>query len=366
MRELKDKLKHLSSEIESATTFIDLPGIEKKITELEAETMAEGFWNDQKHAQKVSTKLNHLIKKKELWEGLRAKVEELSTLLDMYFEEHDDSEKDRKQLHDDVEKLEKDVSKASVELFMSGEFDDGNVIVSIYSGAGGVDAQDWVSMLLRMYLRYAERKDWKVTILQQTDGEPQGVKHVTFLVEGPLAYGHFKEEKGVHRLVRLSPFNSGNTRETSFGLVEVVPEIDVDVDSVKIDEKDLRIDTFRSSGAGGQHVNTSDSAVRITHVPTGIVVSCQNERSQHQNKERAMAQLRGKLVALIEEQQVEKIDQLKGDLGKNEWGHQIRSYVMHPYKMVKDLRTKWETNQIDDVLDGDLDDVIEAGLRAKE
>ena len=249
---------------------------------------------------------------------------------------------------------------------MSGEYDEGNSIVSIYSGAGGVDAQDFVSILLRMYLRYAEKKGWKTTILQKTDGEPEGIKHVTFLVEGSLAYGHLKEEKGVHRLVRLSPFNAGNTRETSFALVEVVPEIDTDVESVEINPKDLRIDTFRSSGAGGQSVNTADSAIRITHIPTGIVISCQNERSQHQNKERAMSQLRGKLVALLEEQQVEKIDELKGDLGKNEWGHQIRSYVLHPYKMVKDLRTKWETTQVDDILDGNLDDIIEAGLRAKE
>ena len=366
MQELKDKLKYLSNEISQSIEFIDLPAINKKIEELEQETMAPDFWENQKRAQKATTRLSHLIKKKEYWESLQARVGELSTLLDMYFEEHDHSEKDRDQLHEDVAKLEKDVNKAMVELFMSGPYDEGSAVVSIYSGAGGVDAQDWVEMLLRMYLRYADKKEYKTTILQQTDGEPQGIKHVTFLVEGPLAYGHFKEEKGVHRLVRLSPFNSGNTRETSFGLVEVVPEIDVDVENIVIDDKDLRIDTFRASGAGGQHVNTSDSAVRITHEPTGIVVSCQNERSQHQNKERAMAQLRGKLAALIEEQQVEKIDQLKGDLGKNEWGHQIRSYVLHPYKMVKDLRTKWETSQVDDVLDGDLDDVIEAGLRAKE
>lgn len=366
MQELKDKLGYLLNEVEEAIAFIDLPKIEEKIGELESQTMDEDFWNDQKNAQKVTTQLNHLIKKKEFWQGLEARAKELLELLQMYFDEHEDSEKDKSQMHEDTAKLEKDIKRASIELYMNGEYDEGNAIVSIYSGAGGTDAQDWVAMLLRMYLRYAEKKEYKTTILHQTDGDPEGVKHVTILVEGPLAFGHFKEEKGVHRLVRLSPFNSGNTRETSFALVEVVPEIDTDIESLVIDEKDLRIDTYRSSGAGGQHVNTSDSAVRLTHIPTGIVTSCQNERSQHQNKERAMAQLRGKLVALIEEQQVEKIDQLKGDLGKNEWGHQIRSYVLHPYKMVKDLRTKWETTQVDDVLDGDLDDVIEAGLRAKE
>ncbi|MBT6068222.1 peptide chain release factor 2 [Candidatus Peregrinibacteria bacterium] len=366
MQELKDKLKHIAGEIDKAEGFIDLPGMEKKIAELQASTMDENFWGDQKRAQKVTTELDHLSKKKELWEGMRARCEELTELLEIYFEEHDDSDKDRAQLHSDVESLEKDLKSASVELFMSGEFDSGNTILSIYSGAGGVDAQDWVSILLRMYLRYAEKKSFKTTILQKTDGEPEGVKHVTILIEGPLAYGFLKEEKGVHRLVRLSPFNSGNTRETSFALVEVVPEIDTDVEGIEINEKDLRVDTFRASGAGGQHVNTSDSAVRITHAPTGIVVSCQNERSQHQNKDRAMAQLRGKLAALKHEQAVEKIEDLKGDLGKNEWGHQIRSYVMHPYKMVKDLRTKWETSQIDNVLDGDLDDVIEAGLLAKD
>ena len=295
---------------------------------------------------------------------MEGRVTELSELLEIYFEEHDDSQKDRDQLHEDVAKLEKELKAAAIELFMSGEYDNYSAVLSIYSGPGGSDAQDWVEMLLRMYLRYCEKKEFKTTILQKTDGEPVGIKHVTVLVEGPLAYGHLKEEKGVHRLVRLSPFNSGNTRETSFGLVEVVPEIEEDVEHIVIADKDLRIDTFRSSGAGGQHVNTSDSAVRITHIPTGIVVSCQNERSQHQNKDRAMAQLRGKLAQLKVEQQVEKIEDLKGD-AKNDWGHQIRSYVLHPYKMVKDLRTKWETSRIDDVLDGDLDECIEAGLLAK-
>ena len=362
MQELKDKLKHLTEEIDKAIEFIDVPGMDEKIEKLQALSMAEGFWNDSKKAQKITTDLDHTIKKRDLWNGMKQRVEELSELLNIYFEEHDDSQKDRDQLHIDVAKLETDLKSASVELFMSGEFDSGNAILSIYSGAGGTDAQDWVGIMLRMYLRYAEKKGFKTTILQKTDGEPVGVKHVTLSVEGPLAYGFLKEEKGVHRLVRLSPFNSGNTRETSFALVEVVPEIDADVEGVVIAEKDLRIDTFRASGAGGQHVNTSDSAVRITHVPTGIVVSCQNERSQHQNKDNAMKQLRAKLYEIeILKRSAEKqaMEDSKADIG---WGSQIRSYVLDDAR-IKDLRTSVENRNTQAVLDGDLDMFIEASLK---
>lgn len=365
MEELRDVLKLLKDEIDRSVEFIDMNSLGTKILELESETMSDILWDNPARARKITSELSQLIKKRDLWMGLKNEVADLIGLLEIYFTEDTHTEKERAQFHADVKDFEKRFHIASKELFMSGDYDSYNAIVSIYSGAGGVDAQDWVAMLLRMYLRYCERRGYKVEMMNRNDGDAGGVKHVSFLVQGAYAYGYLKEEKGVHRLVRLSPFNAGNTRETSFGLVEVVPELVDETDSVKIADKDLRIDVYCASGKGGQNVNKVASAVRITHIPTGIAVACQNERSQLQNRERAMAQLRGKLVAMQKEMRVEKIEDLKGDLGKNEWGHQIRSYVLHPYKMVKDHRTDWETSQVEKVLDGELDDAIEAGLSAK-
>lgn len=248
-----------------------------------------------------------------------------------------------------------------VRSMLSGKYDITNAIVQIHSGAGGAEAQDWTAMLLRMYLRWAERKEYKAKILDMLHGEEAGIKSVTFIVEGDHSYGYLKAEAGVHRLVRISPFDANKRRHTSFSSISVVPEIDDDIE-VKINEDDLKVDTYRSSGAGGQHVNTTDSAVRITHKPTGLVVSCQNERSQHKNRHVAMKVLRGKLVALAQEEMKVKIDSFVGEKKQIEWGSQIRSYVLQPYQMVKDLRTKIEVGDPTRVLDGDIDQFIRGYL----
>lgn len=244
---------------------------------------------------------------------------------------------------------------------MSGEFDRSHAILEINGGAGGTEAQDWAQMLLRMYIRWAERKGFAVEELDYQPGEAAGIKNATILVQGAFAYGYLRSEQGVHRLVRISPFDSNARRHTSFAAVTVTPDIEEEIE-VQIDEKDLRIDTYRSGGAGGQHVNRTDSAVRLTHIPTGIVVACQNERSQHKNKDRAMKTLRAKLYEIQKEEQNQKIDSLKGERRKIEWGSQIRSYVLQPYRMIKDLRSDFETSAVDAVLDGDLDDIIESCL----
>lgn len=366
MEGLSEKLSQISAEIQQVVRFLDLDAISEKISELEAMTASDSFWSDQNRAKKITTDLSHLTKKRDFWASIIQRHKDLTDIVVMYENESGISESEQRDIRESVEKLEIDLKKSLLEVYMSGQYDNGPAILSIYSGAGGVDAQDFASILLRMYLRYCESKGFDAEVFQKTEGEVGGIKSVSVRITGELAYGYLKTEKGVHRLVRLSPFNSGGTRETSFALVEVVPEIEVDGDDIVIEDKDIRIDTYRASGAGGQHVNKTDSAVRLTHLPTGIVVACQSERSQHQNKERAFNMLRGKIASLLEEQQVKKIDELRGDLGKNEWGHQIRSYVIHPYKMVKDLRTGYETSQVEKVLDGEIDELIEASLSNKE
>ena len=271
-------------------------------------------------------------------------------------------ESDEDSLREEYEKMAKEWETAEVQLYLSGKFDTNNCYLTISGGAGGTEAQDWAAMLMRMYLRYCERQGWDSEILEKTDGQEAGIKSATVHIQGEMAYGFLKCERGTHRLVRLSPFNAKNLRQTSFALVEVLPEIE-DAKDIEIDPKDIRVDTFRASGAGGQHVNKTDSAVRITHIPTNIVVSCQNQRSQMKNRHQAMNILQAKLLQLKEEESSKEKDALKGATKSADFGQQIRSYVLHPYQMVKDLRTDTETSDTDGVLDGDLQQFIDAELK---
>ena len=291
------------------------------------------------------------------WVALRQRASDLLELVDM----HDDSLED--ELRGEVGALEDEIERRETRALLSGEYDRADAILAIHAGAGGTDSQDWAAMLQRMYLRWGESHDYNAQILDFSEGEEAGIKSVTISLEGEYAYGYLKAEKGVHRLVRLSPFDSANRRHTSFALVEVLPEVDSD-DDIDINPNDLRIDTYRSAGAGGQNVQKNETAVRITHLPSGLVVTCQNERSQTQNKENAMKVLRARLLELKEAQQAEELAEIKGDHVKAEWGSQIRSYVLHPYQMVKDHRTEFEMGNTQAVLDGDLDLFIESYLRS--
>ncbi len=298
----------------------------------------------------------------DFWENLRSEVEEAKGYFELAQEESD--EETLKEVHERISRAEEDIRAAEFKRMLGGENDPNNAIVSIHAGAGGTEAQDWAQMLLRMYLRWAERKGFSTEIIDELPGEEAGLKSATFTVAGEYAYGYLKAESGIHRLVRISPFDAGKRRHTSFASVFVYPEVKEDI-VVEINEDDLRIDTFRSSGAGGQHVNKTDSAVRITHLPTGIVVQCQNERSQHKNRSTAMKVLKARLYELKLREQEEKMDELHSAKKEIAWGSQIRSYVLQPYRLAKDHRTNTEIGNVDAVLDGDLDPFIEAYLLQK-
>jgi peptide chain release factor 2 len=357
-KDLADRIAALNVRIDDAWRVLELEARAGEIKALEVESAAPDFWSDPDRAKRESQKLAELSKEYNAWSDIRADVNELQELLTI-------AESDASMETDITSKLA-DLDKRYLDLeftmMFSGKYDASSAVVSIHAGAGGTDAQDWAEMLLRMFIRYAEQKNWKTRLVDESRGGEAGIKSATFFVEGRYAYGHLKGEAGVHRLVRQSPFNSDALRQTSFALVEVVPEIDDSV-HIEIDPKDLRIDTFMSGGKGGQSVNTTYSAVRIVHLPTKISVSCQNERSQTQNKETAMKILKGKLIALKEEEFRKEKDKLRGEFHSAEWGNQIRSYVIHPYKMVKDHRTDVETSDTDAVLNGDLDKFIEGYLR---
>jgi peptide chain release factor 2 len=316
-----------------------------------------GFWDDQKRAAAVSAEHSRATRKAESFRALESEVGDLEGLVDLAAE--DPSLAD--ELSSQLDVLERRLDELEEERLFQGRYDSGGAVVSVHSGAGGTDSQDWAEMLLRMYLRWAERRGFDVELTEASPGEEAGLKSATFLVRGENAYGLFSAEKGVHRLVRLSPFDAAHRRHTSFALVEVSPLVEEDVD-VDIDEGDLRIETYRASGAGGQHVNKTDSAVRITHLPTKTVVQCQNERSQSSNKQTAMKLLRSKLVELEERRRREELAREKGEAQDVAWGSQIRSYVLHPYSMVKDHRTGYEMGDTDRVLDGDLDGFVHAYL----
>ena len=324
-----------------------------------AQTIEEGFWNDNQKAAKISQELELLKNEVATLEDLEKKVNELSELTEL-FEIPSDEEK--KQIEKQFTQIQKEFNELEFKSLLGGEYDQNDVILAIRSGAGGVDAQDWAQMLERMYFKWAQTNGFKAVMVEETKGTEAGIKSATIEISGAYAYGYLQSEAGVHRLVRLSPFNADSLRQTSFAIVEILPVIE-EIAQVVISPTDLVIDTYRASGAGGQHVNTTDSAVRITHTPTGIVVTCQSERSQLQNKEQAMKVLKARIhQKYLEEQKAEK-EKLRGEYKSAEWGSQIRSYVIHPYKMVKDHRTKFETSDAEKVLDGDLQGFMEAFLR---
>jgi peptide chain release factor 2 len=346
----------LKDDITRAYAQLDIDAVAKENEQLKLEMQAADFWSDNEHAQEVSKKQASLQQRVTFWTGLKTSITDMCELAEL----HDAS------LHKEIEtqftQLSSTYQKAKRELQFSGQYDSSDVILSIYAGAGGTDAQDWASMLLRMYTRYAESHSLKVELIDTSSGDEAGIKSATLTMSGgQFLYGKLQSENGVHRLVRLSPFNSDNLRQTSFARVEIMPQI-TSPKQVEIDEKDLKIDVYRAGGKGGQSVNTTDSAVRITHIPTNIVVAIQNERSQLQNRETAMTIVRSKLAQLQLEQHKEKISELKGPNEQAAWGNQIRNYVLHPYSLVKDTRTRHETSDVQAVLDGSIDDFIEAYL----
>lgn len=339
-----------------------MPTLRNELKDLESKTLEEGFWDDSENAQEIFSKIKDIKDSIGEYDNINNELEDLKTLIELVREE-DAAEYDA-EIEQRIQRLRKKINKAKLKTMLSGEYDKNNAIFAINSGAGGTEAQDWTEMLLRMYTRWISEKGYSYTVLDYNRDTEGGIKSVTIMVKGMYAYGYLKSEKGVHRLVRISPFDSNKKRHTSFASVDVYPDID-NHNKIEIDMNDLRIDTYRSSGAGGQHVNTTDSAVRITHIPTGVTVQCQSERSQITNRETAMNMLKARLIAIKEEENREKIEDIQGKYNKIAWGSQIRSYVFNPYCLVKDHRTNYETGNIQAVMDGELDDFIDEYLKMK-
>jgi peptide chain release factor 2 len=358
--EYKMKLGEFEALLDECRAALNPEALQEEIRALDDQMAAPDFWNDVDAANKTSQHVRQLQNKLERYKKLNGRYEDLGALIEMAEEELDDSL--FSEIRDETAALERAISAMRLEQMLKGPYDNSNAVLSLHAGAGGTEAQDWTEMLYRMYTRYCESRGWVVRELDMLDGDDAGVKSVTFEVDGENAYGYLKAEKGVHRLVRISPFDSSGRRHTSFSSLDVTPIFDDDTGNIKIEPDDLRIDTFRSSGAGGQHVNKTSSAIRITHLPTGIVVQCQNERSQLQNKETAMRMLRGKLLELQEREREDQMSQIKGEMKKIEWGSQIRSYVFQPYTLVKDHRTGAENGNIQAVMDGELEPFIHAYL----
>jgi peptide chain release factor 2 len=356
-REYQLEIDAIDATLVSIEKVLDLPKLRKQAEELEVEAGVPNLWDDPEAAQKITSRLSRVQSEIAKLSGLRQRVEELPILFELAAGEPGGIHDAEKEL--DV--VKKSVSELEVQTLLNGEYDDRDALITIRSEAGGVEAADWAEMIMRMYLRYCERHSFKVDVLETSYAEEAGIKSTTFKVSAPYAYGTLSVEQGTHRLVRISPFDSQSRRHTSFAGVEVVPVVEQS-DHIEIDEKEIRVDVYRSSGPGGQGVNTTDSAVRLTHIPTGIVVSCQNERSQIQNKATAMAVLQSKLLERRRQEEQAKINALKGD-NSGSWGNQMRSYVLAPYQMVKDLRTDYETGNTSAVLNGEIDEFIEAGIR---
>ncbi|NLM48384.1 MAG: peptide chain release factor 2 [Epulopiscium sp.] len=360
LEQLKQDLQPYRKYLQEMGASLDISGSKTKLGELEEKSARIDFWDNMDEAQKILQEIKSLKSKIEKFEELYREYEDLITLIEIGLEEQDEGlisevTQEAKQFINHYEEMR-------IATLLDGEYDRSNAILTLHAGAGGTEACDWVSMLFRMYTRWAEDKGYKVETLDYLPGDEAGIKSVTIQISGENAYGYLKSEKGVHRLVRISPFDASGRRHTSFASCDVLPEIDDDVD-IEIKPEDIRIDTYRSSGAGGQHVNTTDSAVRITHIPTNIVVQCQNERSQHKNRETAMKMLRAKLYEKKLEEQMEKLQDIRGEVKEIGWGSQIRSYVFHPYNMVKDHRTNEETGNVSAVMDGDIDRFINAYLK---
>lgn len=359
--ELLQRLKELKPEIDNLNEALNLDKAKKAVAELEEESAKEDFWSDLQRSQKILQEIKAQKDKILAFDALLNDYDDAEAMIEIADGEEDESYVP--EISESISKLEKNVGEQRLATLLNGEYDANNVILTFHAGAGGTEAQDWAEMLYRMYTRWAERHGFKYKILDYLDGDEAGLKSASILIEGYNAYGYLKSEVGVHRLVRISPFDSSGRRHTSFASLEVMPEIPDDA-PIDIRPEDIKVDTYRASGAGGQHVNKTESAIRITHIPTGIIVACQNERSQHQNREVAMKMLRSKLVEIKEREHLEKIEDIKGVQKEIAWGNQIRSYVFMPYTLVKDHRTSFENGNVSAVMDGDIDGFINAYLVA--
>lgn len=360
LEELKLSLAAMAGPLKDLAEAIGLSKIKEEISQLEAESAAPDFWDDMEKSHKTLQKISFLKNKQQKYLKLKSLYDDVKVLISLAEEEQDESLLG--EIESNLKTVQTELESQRLETLLNGEYDAKNAILTLHAGAGGTEAQDWVEMLYRMYCRWGERHDFRVKTLDYLDGEEAGLKNVSILIEGVNAYGYLKSEAGVHRLVRISPFDSSGRRHTSFASVEVMPEIDDDF-NVEIAPDDIKMDVFRASGAGGQHVNKTSSAVRLTHIPTGIIVACQNERSQHQNREVALKMLKSKLVEIKEREHLEKIEDIKGVQKDIAWGSQIRSYVFMPYTLVKDHRTNFEMGNVSAVMDGDIDGFINAYLK---
>jgi len=359
--DIVESISHLGDRLREAGRFLGADALAARRAELEQAASTPDLWDDADHAREVTTALGRVTEDLEMLASMAERLSDAETLQELMQEESDESL--RSEVEEILSDLDRRLGALELRAQFAGEYDDGDAVAEIHAGAGGTDAQDWAEMMLRMYTRWAERRGFAIEVEEATPGQEAGLMSATFIVRGRYAFGLLAAERGVHRLVRISPFDAQHRRQTSFASLDVVPFLEDVSGVVDIDEKDLRIDTYRSSGAGGQHVNKTDSAVRLTHLPTGIVVTCQNQRSQTQNKAKAMQVLGAKLAERQRAEHQATLDGLAGDRTDNAWGNQIRSYVMAPYQLVKDLRTSAETGNVEAVLDGDLDMLIEAELR---